>query len=522
MFRAHERDAEDRRAARQHAGRTRSAGLASRRQRERKLSGPERDLVILGGGVTGLGIARLAARAGWSVTVVERDDLATGASSATSHMLHGGLRYLEHGRFRLVREALSERAIVSRMAPSLARPVRFLVPLRRGDRVGPLRLRAGLALYDLLAGRAGPSPHVMAGPREALAMEPGLEPSGLRGAGLYTDVVMDDVRLAIAVARDAAAHGAEILTRTDLVAARPEPATGRQAVELRGRVTGAVTSLKPTLIVNATGAWSDRTRATLLSMLRPGTNDPPRLLRPSRGTHLVYPSLTEGHGLLTLAGDGRVCFVIPFAGRSLVGTTEVETESPPTDAQRRPSPDEIRYLAREVARVLPGAARAHPIAVYGGVRPLLAAEEKVGEASREHRIVDDDALLTIVGGKDTTFRVMARDLLALAARKLKREPAPRDEPSAPLPPPTGDRVADEELARHAVEHEWACSLEDLIRRRSTRWLADDRGLAAARRMAPVLKRHLGWDATREREEVERFESAVRDELMMLDRALAMP
>src|SRR5262249_32344487 len=119
-----------------------------------------------------------------------------------------------------------------------------------------------------------------------------------------------------------------------------------------------------------------------------------------------------------------------------------------------------------------------------------------------------------------TFRVMARDLLALAARKLKREPAPRDEPLEPLPAPPGDRVPDEELARHAVGNEWALTLEDLVRRRSTRWLADDRGLAAARRMAPVLKGHLGWDAAREREEIERFESAVRDELMMLDRALA--
>src|SRR5262245_40193168 len=213
------------------------------------VSGTERDLVVLGGGVTGLGIARLAARSGWSVTVIERDDLATGASSATSHMLHGGLRYLEHGRFRLVREALSERMIVSRMAPALAKPVRFLVPLRRGDRVGPLKLRAGLVLYDLLAGRSGPSPHMMAGARQALALEPGLQPDGLRGAGLYSDVVMDDARLAVAVARDAAAHGAEILPRTELVAARPEAGTGRQAVELRRRAGGERLSLRASGIV---------------------------------------------------------------------------------------------------------------------------------------------------------------------------------------------------------------------------------------------------------------------------------
>jgi len=484
------------------------------------VTGPERDLLVLGGGVTGLGIARLAARSGWSVSVAERDDLATGASSATSHMLHGGVRYLEHGRFRLVREALAERMAVSRLAPALARPVRFLVPLRKGDRVGPFRLRAGLALYDLLSGRAGLSPHVLASARQAMALEPGLEPEGLRAAGIYSDVVMDDARLAMAVARDAAAHGAEILTHTELVAARPEPSTGRQVVELRARVAGGVRSLKPLLIVNATGAWGDRTRATLLGMLQPGRNDPPRVLRPSRGTHLVYPALTEGHALVTLAADGRVCFVIPFAGRSLVGTTEVETDSPPADGQRRPTPDEIRYLAREVARVVPGAARVHPIAVYAGVRPLLAAEERVGQASREHRIVDDGPLLTIAGGKYTTFRVMARDVFVTAARKLKRATPPADDAGASLPAPLSDNIRDEDLAAHAIENEWARSLEDIVRRRSTRWLGDDRGLAAARRMAPVLARRLGWDAAREKEEIDRFEASVRDELVMLDRALA--
>ena len=480
----------------------------------------ERDLVILGGGITGLGIARAAARAGWPVTVLERDDLATGASSATSHMLHGGLRYLEQGRFSLVREALSERRSVSRLAPTLTRPVRFMVPLRHGDRVGPWRLRAGLTLYDMLAGRAAMSPHVMADARQARTLEPGVEAQGLKGAGLYTDMVMDDVRLAIAVARDAASHGAEILTRTELVAARPDPSTGRQVVEARARDGGDTVTRRARLVVNATGAWADRTRATVLGMLQPGASDPPRLLRPSRGTHLVYPALTQRHGIVTLAGDGRVCFVVPFAGRSLVGTTEVETASPPLEAQRHPSADEIRYLATEVARVLPTAARMHPIAVYGGIRPLLSAVEKVGEASREHRIVEDGPLLTIVGGKYTTFRVMAHDLVARAAALLKREVVARDDADEPLPSPPLDGPDHETFAEHAIENEWARTLEDLVRRRSTRWLADDRGLMAARRMAPVLARRMGWDASREKDEIDRFEASVRDELLMLDRTLA--
>ena len=484
------------------------------------MTGPETDLVVLGGGVTGLGVARLAARAGWSVTLVERDDLGHGASSATSHMLHGGLRYLEHGRFTLVREALHERMAVARLAPALSQPVRFVVPLRRGDRVGPLRLRAALALYDLLSGRRGPSPYLMADARQARTLEPGLASEGLRGAGVYSDVVMDDARLNIAVARDAAAHGATIATRTELVAARPDRESNRVVVELRHRDTGEVRMVATRLIVNATGAWADRTRATLLGMLQPGAPDPPRLLRPSRGTHLVYPALTQGHGLVTIAGDGRVLFVVPFAGRSLVGTTEVEVGSPPSDAERRPAADEIRYLAREVERLIPAAARMSPIAMYSGVRPLAAAEEGVGSASREHRITEDGPLLSIVGGKYTTFRVMAQDLVTRAAAKLQRDPAPRDTFTDPLPAPLPDGTPDEVFAAHAIQHEWARSLDDLIRRRSTRWLADDRGLGAARRMAPVLGEAFGWDAARVKDELDGFENRVRDELLRLDRALA--
>jgi glycerol-3-phosphate dehydrogenase len=134
--------------------------------------------------------------------------------------------------------------------------------------------------------------------------------------------------------------------------------------------------------------------------------------------------------------------------------------------------------------------------------------------------VDDGALLTIAGGKYTTFRVMARDVFVAAARKLKRATPPAEDGATSLPAPLADAARDEDLAYHAIEHEWAHSLEDIVRRRSTRWLADDRGLAAARRMAPVLARRLGWDAAREKEEIDRFEASVRDELVMLDRALA--
>src|SRR5262245_2638129 len=196
------------------------------------MDAPHVELAVIGGGITGLGVARLAARNGIGVVVMERGDLASGASSSTSHMLHGGLRYLEHGHYRLVREALAERAALRHMAPDLARPTRFMIPFYAGARRPPWMVRAGLALYDGLAGSANLSRHQVLGVRDTLALEPELEPRGLRGAALYSDAVMDDARLAVAVARDAARHGAAIHTYTAMIGARPA-ADG--AVELIAR-----------------------------------------------------------------------------------------------------------------------------------------------------------------------------------------------------------------------------------------------------------------------------------------------
>jgi glycerol-3-phosphate dehydrogenase len=477
------------------------------------------DLLVLGGGVTGLAVARLAARNGWSVTLVERGDLASGASGASSHMLHGGLRYLEHGQFGLVREALAERAAVSRMAPALARPARFLAPVHRGDRTPVWKLRAGLALYDLLAGRGAPSPHAMANAEGALALEPSLARDGLLGAGVYSDVVMDDAQLAIAVARDAAAHGAVILTRTELASARPA-AGGAVELTLRDLDTRAEHGALARVIVNATGAWSDGTRRDLARMLHPGAADPPPRLRPSRGTHLVFPALTRGHGIVArAASDGRVFFVVPFAGRSLVGTTEIETASPPAAEETPPSVAEVRYLLDETARVLPGATDRAPLAVFAGVRPLLRSGTDPGAASREHQAFTDGPVVSIAGGKYTTFRLMARTALAAAAAVLGRDPGRLRDSADPLPAPLADDADAVALGARAAGDEFARTLEDALRRRSRRWLADDRGLTAAPEVASAMARRLGWSPEREREECDRYETIVNAERALIAQAM---
>lgn len=479
------------------------------------------DLVVIGGGITGLGIARLAARNGYTVAILERSDLASGASSATSHMLHGGLRYLEHGHFGLVREALRERSALARMAPDVARPTRFLLPFYRGDRRPPWMARLGLSIYDAFAGPGRLSRHTSVRRSEALALEPSLATDGLLGAGIYSDVVMDDAGLAVAVARDAAAHGASIHTYTEVVGARPAPGpaghpSGAVEILARDRLDGRDRSVTASVVVNATGAWCDATRTMLLRALHPGTTDPKPIMRPTRGVHLVFPRLTEGHGVLGFArSDGRVFFVIPFGDRSLVGTTEVETSTPPPPGACSASLEEVRYLRAELDRMLPAAADAPPLAVTCGLRPLLADDQRVSATSREHRILEEGPMLTIAGGKYTTFRVMARDVLGLVAVRLRRDP-PR-ESDAPLPTRSSASTL-EGLAEWAVDQAFARRLSDVIRRRSSLWLSPDRGRVAAQAVAVSIGLRFGWTDERTRDEVREFHASLEREERLLQSA----
>jgi len=477
------------------------------------------DVVVVGGGIVGLGVARLAARNGFSVAVVERSDLASGASGASSHMLHGGLRYLEHGHLSLVREALRERMQVSRMAPDLTRPARFMVPSYRGDRRPRWMVGLGLALYDMLAGERGLSPHRSVNARDACALEPDLAPAGLTGAGIYSDVVMDDGRLAVAVARDAALHGAVIHTWTEAMGARPEP-DGSLTLVARDRLEHRELRIGARVIVNATGAWADRVRRDLLCALRPGTADPAPLLRPSRGVHLVFPALTRGHGITSFApGDGRVVFVVPFGDYSLVGTTEVEVGTPPPAEAWHPTVAEVRYLRGVVARLLPSHASDAALAVTSGLRPLLAAPQGgVGSAPREHRVIEDGALLTIVGGKYTTFRVMARDVLARAWERLGRGGTALRDPVEPLPPWPSGLATPEAITEFAITQAFARRTEDVVRRRSAMWLAPDRGRITAPIAAAVMAHKLGWSAARVDEELRHFHTRLDREERVLAEA----
>ena len=486
------------------------------------------DLIVIGGGISGAAVARLAARNGLSVALLEQGDLASGTSSATSHMLHGGLRYLEHGRFLLVRRSLAERAVVSRMAPPLVRPTRFLVPLHSGGRVGPRKLRLGLQAYNWLAARKGLAPPGWLGARAALALEPEMEGRGLLGAGAYSDTVMDDARLCVAVARDAAAHGAAVHTYREVVGARPGPPAGSPpaaTVEViaRDTIEGGEASFLARAVVIAAGPWSDGVRRLLWRALRPGSPEPEPILRPSRGVHLVYPPVTRGHALLLFAErDGRVFFVVPFGDRTLVGTTEVEVPPlPPRDAFRA-TLEEVRYLRAELERVLPGVKGVSPMALTSGIRPLVRSDSGVDRASREHLIVEDGPVVTLVGGKYTTFRPMARDVLARLAPRLGRAGRAFEDAAAPLPRPLEPSSAPAALADFAVREEFARRLEDVLRRRTPLRLALDRGRAASAAMVPVMAEKLGWSAERTKQETQSWEAALWEEESLLARARGEP
>lgn len=355
------------------------------------------DLLIVGGGINGAAIARDAAMRGASVLLVEKDDLAAHTSSSSSKLVHGGLRYLEYYQFRLVRESLREREVLLRIAPHIVRPLRFVLPPGRGIRPSWL-LRSGLLLYDLMAAGSG-LPRSQWVRRHETALS---DPLRVRRRLLsYWDARVDDSRLVVLNALAAAEAGAEICTRTELLCARRDGAGWR--AELSGGHEVAAGA-----IVNAAGPWAGE----LAVRLGAGGGNKVRLVK---GSHIVLPALWEGHHAYILQQpDGRVVFALPFAGHTLVGTTDVPVDRPgdPTVGT-----DELRYLCEAVDRYFDRqVAQSDVVWSFSGVRGLYddgAAEAKA--ITRDYRLELDGSpgakLLSVFGGKITTARALAAEAL---------------------------------------------------------------------------------------------------------------
>ena len=340
------------------------------------------DLLVIGGGITGAGIARDAAMRGFRTALVEAHDLGAGTSSHSSRLIHGGLRYLEQGDFRLVHEATRERRTLLRIAPHLVRPLAFVFPVHHGDRVPLWKLAAGMWLYDLLAAFRNVRRHRILGKRALLAAEPMLRERGLVGGARYYDAQCDDARLVLATARSAMQHGATIATYTRVTALE------RSGGQVRGAVvqdqSGREGVVQASVVVNATGAWTDQLR-------RLEDPDASPILRRTRGAHVMVRRERLGHTdaiTLTSPIDGRVMFVLPWGAFSYIGTTDTDEPGPPEAVA--PDDADLVYLLRSANACFPQAhlAEADIISSWAGVRALLGSDDprEASALSREHVI----------------------------------------------------------------------------------------------------------------------------------------
>ncbi len=481
------------------------------------------DLLVVGGGATGLGVALDAASRGYAVALVERDDFAAATSSRSTKLLHGGVRYLRQGNIKLVREALAERGRVLANAPHLATPLSFVIPAYRfGER---FFYGAGLAVYERLAGRASLGRSRILDAAGTRAARPGLRGEGLRGGVRYLDGQFDDARLAICLAQSASEHGAVVLNHTELVTLSRRHGQIDGGV-VRDRETGESFALAARVVVNATGVFSD----TLRRLARP---DAEPTVAPSQGTHLVLPRrFLPGDAALMIpkTDDGRVLFAIPWQGRLLLGTTDVAV--PEASAEPVARADEIAYLLHHIARYLdPAPSAADILAVFSGLRPLVQQSGAPGTSAlaRDHLLHHEAGLVSITGGKWTTYREMAEQTVDLAAQVAglpalpcvtaqlplhgaPARPAPIDDPLArygsDAPALRALAVANPELAvpLHpalpltgaevvwAARQEMALTVVDVLARRARATILDARAsLDIAPAVARLLAQELGRD-----------------------------
>lgn len=485
-------------------------------------SAEEFDLLVIGGGINGCGVARDAAMRGLSVALFERDDFGSGTSGRSSRLVHGGIRYLEQGQLHLVHESIRERQILLRIAPHLVRPLAFTWPIYRGARIGKVKLSAGLLVYQMMAvGRS--RWHSSLNAAETLAREPCLKSTGLTGGAVYYDACTDDARLSVANAIAARQLGATIHSHT--VVTRIVRVSGRAVgVVARSRLTGSDIEVRGRAIVNATGVWQNA--------FEEGQG---RRLHGSKGAHIGVPRERVGNrDALTLISpiDGRVMFCLPAGPQTIIGTTDTWTDESPETVHA--SEADIDYLLRSANAYFPGAklAAGDVVSAWAGIRPLVATESNNPTAvSREHAIVSDPSgVITVSGGKLTTYRSMSAEIVDRVQDFLgqKLQAARTDEEELP----GGDRPReiarlqrdDPALAANLVEglaytgahlvygvaREMALTLSDLlIRRTHLAFETRDHGISVAPRAAEIAAPLLGWSEATKRERMNEFAEDVR-------------
>jgi glycerol-3-phosphate dehydrogenase len=381
------------------------------------------DILIIGGGITGAGLALDAALRGLRVALVEKRDFAAGTSSRSTKLIHGGLRYLEHFDFALVREGLRERAILAQNAPRLAQPFPFVIPIYENPRRNydrPLKMRLGLWFYDLLAGQRNFARHRKVNRDEALRLAPQLDCRGLKGAFIYYDGVTNDSRLVVEIIKTARRRGAEIANYTR-VAGFIKNGNGKiEGARLRDELSGVEIECRARIVINATGVWMEDT----LRLDNQAANGLNKRVRPAKGVHLTVPAArlqVDAALLIPSLTSHRFYFVVPWEGRVNIGTTDTDYSGDKDHPHAEP--EEINEILAAINSYFPDA-RLEPsdvISSWAGLRPLIT-DPRVTDTtavSRKDEIIEsEDGLISIGGGKLTTYRLMAERGIDLAAKRL--------------------------------------------------------------------------------------------------------
>lgn len=372
------------------------------------------DLCIIGGGINGAGVARDAASRGLKIALVEANDFASGTSSRSSKLIHGGIRYLENLEFHLVFEALNERTKLFEMAPHLVHPLRFMIPLYKNSRVGMFKMGLGMWLYDALALFQAPEMHERLDDEESLKRMPTLQPSELVGSYVYSDAYMDDDRLVHETLRSANESGAVCANFVKATGAHFDANGKINAVHCEDQLGGKKFSVRARHVVSCVGPWTDDLGPKLFS-------DWKNILRPTKGVHLTFlKSRLPLNSAVVMGAEksDRIVFGIPRHEMVIIGTTDTDYKESPTGVVA--NKEDVKYLLSVVDQYFPGAKITEKdiVATYAGVRPLvLDPNSTAGKTSREHVIIDDERGITFVaGGKYTTYRLMSEQIVQHALR----------------------------------------------------------------------------------------------------------
>lgn len=528
------------------------------------------DVLIIGGGITGAGLALDAAARGLTTALVEKRDFAAGTSSRSTKLIHGGLRYLEQFDFRLVREALIERAILNKIAPQQTEPYPFVIPIyadRRRNYDHPLKIRAGLILYDLLAGRHNFAKHRKLNREEALKLAPQLNPKGLKGAFLYYDARTNDARLVVEIIKTANEHGAAIANYATVESFLRDESGRITGARLRDELTGESIGLRAEAVINASGVWMEET----IRIDGHNTGRLPKSLRPSKGIHLTVSAdrLKVGAAWLIPSLTGhRFYFVVPWEGRVNIGTTDTDYDDGKDTPQAEP--DEVAEILNAINSYFPEARldQSDVISTWAGLRPLITdpnAKDTTAVSRKEEMFETADGLISLGGGKLTTYRLMAEQGIDLALQRLGK--SSNGQTTADIPISGGEisraelETAAREISQHyelplditrhivltygsnfdrvirlmlddeslrerlvqglpnvkaeivyAAQNEMAVTLADALARRTRlAMLAGEATLRCAPIVADLMAKELGWDEEEKSRQMESFAKEFRRE-----------